>query len=101
MKTFWMSFCDEDKPAGEQFLGVCVIDVTQEEADDQFLEVALRFPQHLDGAEWVAAAARKAYRLNCNPGGQVMNIEIPEDKARGIPRNKLLSKDQLAGLGLI
>lgn len=33
MRTFWLSFCDGDRPKGQQFLGACVVDVTDEEAE--------------------------------------------------------------------
>ena len=31
------------------------------------------------GAEWLAAATRKAHRLGCNPGGEVASMEIEPD----------------------
>lgn len=79
MKVFWMSFCDAERPKGSQFLGACVIAVTQEEADDALIEVALKFPNAQDGAEWIAAATKKAWACGCNPGGQVLTMELPPD----------------------
>ncbi len=67
-KVFWLSFCDGDKPTGEQFLGAAIVEVTAEEADAAAIEVMLRFPLAQPGAEWLAAASRKAHALGCNPG---------------------------------
>jgi hypothetical protein len=78
-KVFWLSFCDADRPAGQQFLGACLIDVTAAEADEAAIEVALRFPLAQAGAEWLAAAMRKAHQLGCNPGGEVASMEIEAD----------------------
>lgn len=76
-KTFWLSFCDSDRPTGSQFLGACVVDVTATEADEAALEVALRFPLAQPNAEWLAAAIKNAHRFGCNPGGEVASAEIP------------------------
>jgi hypothetical protein len=78
-KVFWLSFCDADLPKGQQFVGACIVEVTQEEADEAKLVIAERFPQALDGAEWIGAATRKAHRLGCNPGGEVASVELPTD----------------------
>ena len=46
---YWLSFCDADRPAGQQFLGACVIRAASHEA-----------------------AVLTAHALGCNPGGEVM-----------------------------
>jgi hypothetical protein len=74
---FWLSFCDADRPKGQQFLGACVIEVTAAEADAAALDVLLRFPFAQPEAEWLAAAVTKAHQLGCNPGGQVASREVP------------------------
>lgn len=79
MKTFWLSFCDKERPKGEQFLGACIVDVTDQDAAEAAIDVALGFPNARPGAEWVAAALKKAWRLGCNPGGEVAHHEIPAD----------------------
>jgi hypothetical protein len=93
-KTFWMSFCDPQRPTGEQFLGACVMDVSADEASGVLLEMAMRFPFHTPGAEWEAAATRKAHRLGCNPGGEIAFADLPVDhpKLAEYPRGALLSK---------
>lgn len=78
-KLFWLSFCDSDRPKGSQFLGVCIVEVTSDEAADMLIELVLRFPHAQDGAEWIAAASRKAHRLGCNPGGQMAAVELLSD----------------------
>jgi hypothetical protein len=76
-KVFWLSFCDGTRPKGEQFLGVCLIEVSAAEADDAAVDVMLRFPLAQPGSEWLAAATRKAHQLGCNPGGEVACQEMP------------------------
>ncbi len=78
-KVFWLSFCDGKRPKGQQFLGACVIEVTAEEAFEAAIEVALRFPLAQEGAEWIAAATKKAWALGCNPGGEIATAEMPPD----------------------
>jgi hypothetical protein len=89
MKTFWLSFCDGARPQGQQFIGVAVVDVTEEEAD----EAALSMPR---GDRWVIAACQKAWRDGCNPGGQMLSDGIPD-----APRSRLMQMPELKSLGLI
>ena len=77
MKTFWLSFCDVTRPKGQQFLGACLIEVTAEEALAAALDLLLRFPMAQPDAEWIGAASTKAWRLGCNPGGEMASAEIP------------------------
>lgn len=93
MKTFWLSFVDDT----DTFLGVALVDVTQEMADDSKFMIDLMFPNHADGAEWSEAATREAHRAGCNPGGQVMTVECPSECP--YPRKTLLSKADLQALG--
>lgn len=91
-KTFWLSFIDtdSDRPVGQRFLGVAIVLVTDAEA-----ETARRLmpPQALPGAEWIAAAARKAWALGCNPGGEIGAMELPTPPdAQWM--NRLLSKEE-------
>ena len=75
-KVFWLSFCDAARPAGQQFLGVTLVEVTAHEAEVMATELRDRFPLALAGNEWIAAALRKAHRLGCNPGGEVASMEV-------------------------
>lgn len=56
-RTYWLSFCDGDRPEGQQFLGACVVDVTATEAA---AALALKPDMYnkVDGP-WLLAAARK------------------------------------------
>lgn len=78
-KVFWLSFCDPERPTGQQFLGACLVRVTEAEAAAALERVIARFPDTPLGAEWLAAACAKAGALGCNPGGEVASAEIPVD----------------------
>lgn len=97
-RTFWLSFADENRPSGDQFLGVAVVDVTDAE-----IEAARPFlpPTARVGAEFIMAAIRKAHALGCNPGGQVRLTEVPVIMMAETPRGVLLSRAQLVTLGHI
>lgn len=84
--TFWMSFCDPNKPTGEQFLGVALVD-----------------------ADSLAEAVTLSHLHGCNPGGEIQTVELPHGsippEMRGpmaaAPRGTLLSRDDLERLGLM
>ena len=76
MSYFWLSFADKRKPKGRRFLGVCVI-----KADS--------FPH----------AVTEAWRLNCNPGGEVLGHEIEKEYEKnisvdGFPLARLLTNEE-------
>lgn len=103
-RTFWLSFADADKPKGKQFLGVAIVEVDEQAAAEALIDIALRFPMAQDGAEWIAAASRKAWATGCNPGGQVASVEVAADlleNLAGTPRHVLLQKPDLRRLGHI
>lgn len=77
-KTFWLSFCDGQRPKGQQFLGACIVDVMPEEVEDAYLDVLLRFPFAQKDAEYIAAATRKAHALGCNPGGEMAACDVTD-----------------------
>ena len=101
---FWLSFVDDAKPEGQRFLGVCIVDVTAEDAAEAQAIIADRFPHHAEGAEWIAAATRKAWAMGCNPGGDRRRPTSPtQARARTAwtsPLHRLLQKPELAQLGL-
>jgi len=105
MRRFWLSFADDDRPKGQQFLGVCIVEVTEDEAARIKDELRVRFPRHGEGAEWMAAATRKAWTLGCNPGGEVATADITDmplpNGATTWPLNRLLQKDELQQLGFL
>lgn len=107
-RTFWLSFCDGDRPAGEQFLGVCLVDVDETEA--LFAHTLLRYKQKLPNAiarrnKWLAAAVSKTWRIGCNPGGGIAGFDITDcphpEKLAAAPRDILLSRQDLEELDLI
>jgi hypothetical protein len=101
-RTFWLSFCNPDRPKGEQFVGVCVVDVNDQDAERAKAVLRRRFPNALPDAEWIAAATSKAHRNGCNPGGEVAGYDVTQcdypDKLATCPRNQLLSRDELIAL---
>jgi hypothetical protein len=99
MRTFWLSFVDPDRPEGQQFLGVTVVDVSDNEVASIVDEIRDRFPNAKAGAEWIAAATRKAWSLGCNPGGEVGCAELPSETCGHVPRNRLLTREEAARFG--
>lgn len=72
MNWWWLSFADQTRPKGNQFLGVVIIEaITLDQAITQ---------SHLRGL---------------NPGGEILSFQIPYDR---IPdeqfRNRLLSREE-------
>jgi hypothetical protein len=95
MPLFWLSFVDPQKPSGEQFTGVALV-----EAEGDTHEEALKH------------AIRRAWATGCNPGGEIQSVLLDgevldrmpnENRVRLVraPRDTLLSKDELAHLDLI
>jgi hypothetical protein len=70
LSLFWLSFCDPDKPSGQRFLGVAIV-----EGDD------------------LRDAVQNAWELKINPGGEVMSAEVTEEYY-GQFRNRLLTKEE-------
>jgi hypothetical protein len=99
-KYFWLSFCDNEKPKGAQFLGACIVGVSDAEAAAMLDEIDVRFPDHADGAEWIGAASRKAWSLGCNPGGEMACGELPLDEPlpEAVRRRlgRLMTRDECA-----
>jgi hypothetical protein len=88
MRTYWLSFADE-----EHFLGATIVDVTEAERDAAAVDLAARFPRHdpIRGP-WIAAAVRKTHELGINPGGQVISGRLASTDPR--PRNTLFSRQE-------
>jgi hypothetical protein len=98
-RTYWLSFCDSDLPAGQRFRGVVVVDVTRAQADE-----ALRLrPDMYDQVEgpWIGAAIRACWSAGVNPGGEVASIRVDDHPAARrflphYPRLRLLSAEDAA-----
>lgn len=69
---YWLSFADPDLPAGQQFLGACLV-----QAPGPTLALAL------------------SHRLKINPGGCVRTFALPEEPDVKWPRNTLMSKSEI------
>lgn len=81
MAYYWMSFCDSDRPEGEQFLGVVIL-----------------------RALGVTHAMWQSHVLGINPGGEVLVHEILTEPRREIQPgllNRLLSRADLQAAGLL
>jgi hypothetical protein len=103
-RRFWLSFVDPARPEGEQFLGVCIVEVTEAEAADAKAIIDRQFPQHAEGAEWIAAATRKAWAMGCNPGGEVATADITDatpPEGVTLPLDRMLQRAELQALGLV
>ncbi len=77
MTLWWLSFCDPERPKGEQFLGVAIVEATD-----------------------IVSAAQVAYALGCNPGGEIRGFPISEKHwaATGPEwRGRLLTKEEVQG----
>ncbi len=60
MTMWWLSFCDDRKPKGAQFLGLCIVEAVDE-----------------------ITAVKITHALGINPGGEVGFMDlIPEKVAR-------------------
>ena len=97
-KTFWLSFCDGDKPPGHQFLGACIVTVTLADPRWALAVVRKRFPRAKEGAQWLAAAGGEAWRLGCNPGGEIAFTEIEGEHPllRYFATGRLLSRQDIS-----
>jgi hypothetical protein len=94
MKTYWLSFCDAK--TGEN-IGVCVVEVSDEQADEA-VDIVKRIKGSCpDGEEWTAAAIGQSLLMECNPGGSVLATEVvdPSVLPPDLPRNRLLREDEL------
>lgn len=92
-RTYWLSFCDTDKPVGSQFLGAVVVDVTRDDAD---LALLLRPTiRNREEGPWIAAALHACWAAGVNPGGQVGSYRIdeaPPEVVASYPRLMLMDK---------
>jgi len=100
-RLYWCSFADTERPEGSQFLGACVVEVSDDDARRASAHRALR---ESAGAKWIVAARHMAHALGCHPGGEMVAVEITDVPAVEIvkyPRGRLLSKADLDAIGLM
>jgi len=78
MKLYYLSFADPTRPKGTQWLGCAYV-----EADS--------LPH---------ATLHKSHEYGCNPGGEIMSIELPIDApVKPEYRNRLLNEAELRESG--
>lgn len=75
-RCLWISFCDTDRPKGQQFLGVVIM-----------------------LAKGLAHAVDRSWELGINPGGEIMSYETDGSDIRPEHFDRLLSKDELMAYG--
>jgi hypothetical protein len=92
-RVYFLSFGD---PETRTDLGVAVVEVTGLEALREF---HVRPDMHdKDKGPWMAAAIREAWTNGCNPGGQVMLMQVTNDAPtwmQHLERNRLYSDDEI------
>jgi len=77
---WWLSFADPDKPEGQRFIGVAVVPCD---------------------TDTISRAADTAWKLGCNPGGEVLGMRLPDDIIERVPLAAigcLLRGEQVSGL---
>ncbi len=97
-RTYWLSFCDTDRPTGQQFLGVVLVDVTEADAE---WERVIRAMRDQDEGPWIAACITKAWEAKVNPGGEVQTKRMDGrcDAALALyPRLTLLDRAAITAL---
>jgi len=77
-RCLWMSFCDTEKPKGQQFIGVVIT--------------------HAKG---IAHAIDKTHKLGINPGGEVFSYETDATDIDLAHFDILLSKEDLITAGYV
>lgn len=95
-ETWWLSFVDPHRPPGSRFLGVCVIDLSDDEVALALAQQPLP-PTALPGADRLAGALWKAWEMGCNPGGEVQASQVSPDCP--VTRNHLHQKANLREWG--
>jgi len=70
-RWWWLSFADERRPEGQQFLGACMVQ-----------------------AWGMGTAVAEAHRRKLNPGGEVIGLAIPDGAPEPLPEwtNRLLTR---------
>lgn len=104
----WMSFAD---PNTNENLGVCIVDVTSEDAEVEAGDLCDCGSPKCSGNDpvkgpWVLGAVRVAYEMGCNPGGEVLMEGIPDELADlytryGLKKNRLYSPAEVDAIHTI
>jgi hypothetical protein len=101
-RTYWLSFCDDARPRGSQFLGALVVDVTDADAKTAHKHLRRQRLRPSGDAAWIGAAVRAAWKAGVNPGGNVactrLDETAPPSALALYPRLTLLSKADCAAI---
>src|SRR5947207_7660045 len=109
-QTWWLSFCDPNRPTGTQFLGAPIVDVTEAQAVAASQQVAARRTHVMRDGEpisaaacwatdpaacWISGAIGVAHATGCNPGGEVGAMRMDHlpgwaERSARYPRGVLL-----------
>jgi len=109
MRTYWLSFCDADRPKGRQFLGVVIVDVSAADADEALAiwNATHVAPMHdqVDGP-WIAAAMRACWQAGVNPGGEIASLRIDDidgfaERSPRYARLRLFTREEVETLGAL
>lgn len=102
IRRFWMSFADFTKPEGQQLLGACVVEVTDDDVEHAREKITRQWPGREDDERAVlgGAALYVAWRDGCNAGGEVCVIPMPDEawaemEKSGVKPSRMFTADQL------
>lgn len=103
VKRFWLSYADFEQPEGKQLLGVCVVEVYDEDVEFAREKIRERWPgrETSEAALYGGAALYVAWRDACNPGGEVAVVPMPDHvwkrmAASGVRPSRMFTAEQLA-----
>lgn len=100
-RCYWLSFVDETRPRGQGSLGVCIVEVTEADYVEARPHAIAKNPLMDVEGIWLVAAIRVAWRLGCNPGGEVASTWFTPDKLPpNIPLGQLMQRKELKERGL-
>lgn len=102
-RYYWLSFTNPDLPEGHRFLGVSIVHVTV--TDVRVAELNLlpsKSDQRNSDLMWIRAAIQASWDRQCNPGGEVMSVQVfLKDLPSETPIFHLMLLDELYLRGLI
>jgi hypothetical protein len=99
-RTYCLVFADPDEPSickgcgeGARQLGAAIVDVLGSEAMAEWV----RYPEMYDQVKgpWMAAAVRESWAQGCNPGGQIMLLQLVDPMPPGQNWLRLLEHNRL------
>lgn len=97
-RIYWLSFADDTGNLGCCVIKVNEMEMAEDRMDDEFGE------SDVEERYWIGAAIRKAWRKECNPGGEVQLIRLDDKKEfvgkeNVYPYDTLMTKEEAMRLG--